>query len=196
VDVRDHLGLITTRCILPLVAGAALYCIRPPSNLLACVWLADLGLPQVFSFARGLNGQGRLPLPMAVVMNGPGFLWAFAATSWVVHVWHANRGREATLWVATTAILVVLAEFAQEWGWLAGTFDPLDVLFNALGAIVAARMPMVGVRHVASEAAERSGNPGGRRAVGRDLSRRDPEGVDRPDSDRDGCQERRLVRVE
>jgi hypothetical protein len=70
-------------------------------------------------------------------MSGPSLLWMYATVSWVVWVWRKHLCWEAVFWITMAAALGPTAELAQRWGWIAGTFDPLDIALGMAGAVVA-----------------------------------------------------------
>ena len=106
------------RLAVALVAGAAIYALRPVASL--------------------------LPVPAVALRSGPGFAWTYATVGWVAWVWRDDRCREATLWVGAAACLGVFSELFQLWGSLAGTFDPVDLVANLAGAVLGIRIARAG----------------------------------------------------
>ena len=126
---------VAARCVLPLAAGGAIYLLRPARDLLAFRSLDLLGLGGVM---QGFSPQGQLPTALAaVLMSGPSLLWMYATVSWVVWVWREHVAWETVFWISLTAALGPMAELSQRWGWMSGTFDPLDVTLGMVGALVA-----------------------------------------------------------
>ncbi len=116
--------------LIPLMIGAMLYCLLRPD-----AWIS-LRLYRLFSL-----GPATLPLPRWLLQIlrcfGADILWSYALTFAVAWVLSESRPWQI---LAVSAGFSLLTECTQAFGWLRGTFDPLDILLQicitALGALI------------------------------------------------------------
>lgn len=107
--------------LLPLSIAVLIYCIfrvnLPP--LLKLVWyLPALKLDSRFDW---------------LVYNAPDALWAFGFTSFLLIACRRDSRTVRTLYLAGGFALMIGVEVGQG-RWLAGTYDPLDVVATIVGA--------------------------------------------------------------
>ena len=129
---------LALHCVLPLAVGALLYLLRPSLSLLGFDWLRSVttidlrvSLPAMPRFAHW---------PPWLVFSGSGLLWSYSSVAWICWVWREQQLREKSAWIFAAASLGPVSEFAQGLGWLPGTFDTMDLMLTAVGAIAAVAM--------------------------------------------------------
>jgi hypothetical protein len=103
----------------PLALGALAYVLWP-RGIAAEALAARLGAPALHAF---------LPRPPAWLLgHASDALWAYAMGAFVTVLWRDGSPAARRTWTGVAYAAVVLAEVAQRFGWLPGTFDPLDLL--------------------------------------------------------------------
>ena len=107
--------------LLPLSIAVLIYCIfrvnLPP--LLKLVWyLPALKLDSRFDW---------------LVYNVPDALWAFSFTSFLLLACRRDRPKVRALYLTIGVVLMLGVEVGQG-RWLAGTYDPLDLVATVLGS--------------------------------------------------------------
>ena len=121
LSVRKVFCLYGGFVLLPMSIAVLIYCIfranLPP--LLKLVWyLPALKLDSRFDW---------------LVYNAPDALWAFGFTSFLVIACRRDSRTVRTLYLAGGFALMIGVEVGQG-RWLAGTYDPLDVVATIVGA--------------------------------------------------------------
>ena len=121
LSVRKVFCLYGGFVLLPLSIAVLIYCIfrvnLPP--LLKLVWyLPALKLDSRFDW---------------LVYNAPDALWAFGFTSFLLIACRRDSRTVRTLYLAGGFALMIGVEVGQG-RWLAGTYDPLDVVATIVGA--------------------------------------------------------------
>jgi hypothetical protein len=132
----------TTRLLvtvaLPLLAGGLIYLLwRTPDGWIFRAF-EQLGLSGAVAAIQQWAGAVKPRLPWWFLYSLPDGLWVFAGTSWMALIWSGSRHRRAAaLWIALCPALAVGGEVAQLHPAVSGTFALLDLLFYALGALLA-----------------------------------------------------------
>lgn len=77
----------------------------------------------------GAPGLRLLPHPPGWLLGHTAdALWAYAVGAFVTLLWREGPERPRRAWTLAAYATVVLAEVGQRFGWLPGTFDPIDLL--------------------------------------------------------------------
>lgn len=80
-------------------------------------------------------------------------LWAYAVGAFVTLLWRDGPERPRRAWTLVAFATVVLAEVGQRFGWVPGTFDPIDLLVTSaafgLALLVTSPSPFLARRRTA-----------------------------------------------
>lgn len=142
---KSQRHFVALHILIPLLAGTAIYLwLRPDlelSRLLANLVEQITTMPTIESANPALTPTLPLILPAVLLRMlrnfGSDILWAYALTAALAFILGTRR-RPAILSAAIAAALGSLLEVAQLAGLIAGTFDPLDILFESAAALAAA----------------------------------------------------------
>lgn len=93
----------------------------------------SLGLGDVVDGARRV-ALG-VTVPQSIAFSGPAFLYACAATFVFASVWRERAGFARVAWIVAIPVVSLLSEVLQLADVLPGTFDVLDLVAYASGAV-------------------------------------------------------------
>jgi len=84
------------------------------------------------TYLRAFAVRGFLPRPPAWLFGHTAdALWAYAVGAFVTLLWREGPERPRRAWTLAAYATVVLAEVGQRFGWLPGTFDPIDLIVTS-----------------------------------------------------------------
>ncbi len=77
-----------------------------------------------------------IPIHNLIKYNLPDGFWQYSFSSSILLIWQNHPNKVKKLWFGIVAITGIAAEIAQYSKILPGTFDPIDLVFFSLGAII------------------------------------------------------------
>ncbi len=99
-------------------------------------WAERSGLGGVISFLRSL-AIADVELADWVLYSLPDALWLFAFCLFFIWVWQGQQGKLASAWRLFPAVVALVWECGQLTPFVSGTFDPIDLFFYLLAAVLA-----------------------------------------------------------
>ncbi len=134
-------GFFLAHVALPLVAGAALYLLARPTSLVLFRWAEMAGFEASVARARDAT-HGLLPLlPGFVRLSLPNALWVYALSSLLSALWDHRATAASLPWLALGPALGAGFELGQAFGFVPGTFDPVDLALVLAASALALRVP-------------------------------------------------------
>lgn len=122
--------------VAPIVAGGVLYLSWAPSTLKLFSWLDRLGMTPVVRTWRQWTWGYKDYVPGWVIYHVPDFLWVYALTMIMAGLWWQETDRRRLL-IYTGLVMGSGWELGQLTGWIAGTFDPLDLIAEVIACFTA-----------------------------------------------------------
>lgn len=141
VFVEKWWGNHSKKLLLPLAAialGGMIYLLYRPQSLLMFEWFEGIGAGGAIAFARKLAGPSFPFLSNWFVNSLPQALWLFGGILWLAGIWNRKEKFQVFFWCGILFLGTVLAEFAQLWKLLPGTFDITDLAGVVAGGAAAA----------------------------------------------------------
>lgn len=121
--------------VAPLLLGASVYVFLRPSDAWFVRVLGETWLGAPLHHARAVTLPLRAYVPAIVLDVAPDLAWAFVVGAILAFVWHDRPGRAARVWFVIGLGSTLGFEIAQRFHVVPGTFDPLDLVAQALGYV-------------------------------------------------------------
>lgn len=112
----EHVIPWTVHVLLPLVSGSAIYALYREYSF---VYLGTFS-----------------PVHNIIAYNLPDGLWQYSFSSSMLLIWKNTTPQPLFVWFSVAAVIGLLAEIAQYFNVLCGTFDLIDICFVITGAIL------------------------------------------------------------
>lgn len=122
--------------VLPLVLGGAFYVFFRPRRAWFTARLEDVAVlgPAVTKVRTFTTPIGRA-LPHVVLDTAPDLAWSFALGALLAIVWRGRHARARAVWCVLGLAFALGYEVAQGWHLVPGTFDPFDLVAEAVGYV-------------------------------------------------------------
>lgn len=133
---RPHLRKLVIHSFLPLILGGAIYLFIRPSNFLMHDVIENIHFSETVDFIKQAAIPFSSSLPSVAVFNLPAGLWVYSFTSAILFIWNFRISKRSILFCITPVLLGLGSEIGQAFGFIPGTFDPLDATFYLLGTIL------------------------------------------------------------
>lgn len=133
-------------CVLPIVVGGSIYLLFRDNHLLMFRWAGWLGLTRLILAARIYTLQHGQILPEWLLFSVPDGVWVFSITAFFTRLWHDGSWYVRAFWIALGPALAMGGELGQALGLVPGTYDPADLVFYGVSAILAFALAQWAVR--------------------------------------------------
>jgi hypothetical protein len=122
--------------VIPTILGAAIYTLWRTRTLVLFKWYDVLGLTPIVGWLRTV-APPRSAVPAVLFFSLPDTLWVYALTATMCCIWSDIDGLPRRIWICTGVLLGAGGELGQLFGFIPGTFDPLDLLSCVVAGISA-----------------------------------------------------------
>lgn len=119
--------------VAPLVLGASVYVFLRPAEAWFVRTLGETSLGAPLRHARAITTPLAAYVPSVVLDVAPDLAWAFVVGAILGLVWRDRPGTAARAWLAMGLLATLGFEIAQHFHMVPGTFDPRDLVAQALG---------------------------------------------------------------
>ncbi len=119
----------------PLLLGAAVYVFLRPSEAWFVRVLGDSPLGAPIHRVRAVTVPIGAYVPSFVLDAAPDLAWAFVVGAFLALVWRERPGTSARAWFGAGLAATLGYEIAQRFHLVPGTFDPLDLVAQAIGYV-------------------------------------------------------------
>ena len=124
-------------CVAPIVVGGLIYLAFRDEHLLMFRWAEWLGFGRLITAARLYSLRHGGALPEWVLYSVPDGVWVFASTAFFTRLWHDGHWLVRAFWISLGPALAMGGELGQALGIVPGTYDPADLLFYFVAAMLA-----------------------------------------------------------
>ena len=120
----------------PLAFGSLIYVFFRDSNLILFKWLEKIYISGPIFLVRSFTYPISIYLPNWFLYSLPDGLWIFSLISILLIIWKNTISKHNLFWFILIPTTVILLEIGQFFGFIAGTFDLMDIIFYLLGTIL------------------------------------------------------------
>jgi len=114
-----------------LVLGLLIYVTLRTDALYINAWVTELiGTPAKEFLAGSLIG---FQIPSTIIYSLPDGLWMFAFSLFILLIWDFKIHRSSLTWITIVLVAGTGFECMQGLDWIAGWFDPFDMIFILAG---------------------------------------------------------------
>lgn len=135
-------GLAIIAILGSLLFGLLIYIESREPDLWLHRILHALGLPDRADDTRIITFDS---YPLWLINSLPNALWMFALTLTILTAWNFNLNRNSVIWVSIGLVFGLTLEFLQLTHFWQGAFDWMDIVFIALGGVLA--VSLFGTKH-------------------------------------------------
>ncbi len=120
--------------LFPLLIGGAVYVLWRAPSLLMFKWANFFGITPYVDLMRSMLGDYKDRLPGWLLYSWPDAAWSMSGVLFFAWIWRGSRSYVRHFWILLTPCMAIASEFAQSFGLLPGTFDPVDLVACCLAA--------------------------------------------------------------
>lgn len=122
--------------ILPVLIGGLIYILLRTDSLLMYKWFQRTNISGSIYLIRDLTNFVNFGYYKTIINTLPGGLWTFSYTAFLLIIWRNKINFGNIYYFIFIPLIAILSEFLQLFGMVSGTFDILDILTYAIGAIL------------------------------------------------------------
>lgn len=119
----------------PLLLGASVYVLLRPTEAWFVRMLGDGVLGAPIHRVRAVTVPAGAYVPGFVLDAAPDLAWAFVVGAFLALVWRERTGAASHAWFVAGLAATLGYELAQRFHLVPGTFDPLDLVAQAIGYV-------------------------------------------------------------
>lgn len=119
-----------------LLTGGLIYILFRTDDLAMFRWFDALALDLPIGFIREITMTAKNKLPNWFLYSLPDGLWIFSYISLILLLWKNEIHTYNFFWVYIIFFIAIISEIGQYFNLIPGTFDVVDLIFYALGAII------------------------------------------------------------
>lgn len=123
-------------CFLPLLFGGSIYLLFRIDKLVMFKWIDFFLLIDELQSLRQYMIQYKLLIPNWFIYSLPNGLWMFSYISLILWMWGNKINKQNIFWLLIMPLIAILSEIGQEFNYIQGVFDYIDILFYSLGLVL------------------------------------------------------------
>ena len=129
----------TLHVALPLFLGGTIYTLFRSRTLVMFQWWEQLHMMRGITWLRTAVSDWTEHIPSWLLYSFPDGTWLYAYVAFYRLVWAGASRAWMMTWIGLGLLMSIGFELGQGLGWMAGTFDRLDLLFYGLSIALAFR---------------------------------------------------------
>ncbi|OJJ22503.1 hypothetical protein BKI52_07430 [marine bacterium AO1-C] len=123
-------------CIISLLGGGLIYLGFRSDTLILFDWISFIGLDHLIERLRFYTLPYAKYIPEWILFSLPDGLWMFSYGCGICYLWRNKQSKQPHWWISLIALFILSVEILQLLQITPGTFDPLDLVFYLLGALL------------------------------------------------------------